>query len=244
LLCKSYQTKDKKKVEERNFEVAKLQLRGEKIKDFFVKNNDNILDLTINLDKIIDYIFHDISQNEELSMEIFFDNYEDLATYVDNLLDFCLANNYTKISLQFFIKMNAAPALNNILDNIKSELSKIQKERINAEITKKQEAAIFTKVIQTAKKVGQKIVAKRFTKVLFTLLLVINIPFLTTNTEYKNTTSTLKASNQQQVQELMSLTDYEIRYMRVDMLDERPITDFMTAVAIPTTFELRYITAD
>jgi len=28
------------------------------------------------------------------------------------------------------------------------------------------------------------------------------------------------------------------------MLDDRPITDFMTAIAIPTTFELRYITAD
>lgn len=206
--------------------------------------NRNISDLNINLDKIIDYIFHDISQNEELLLENFFDEQEDLARYIDNLLDFCLANNYNKTSLLFFIKMNAAPALNDILDNIESELTKIKTAAIQAKIIQKQEAAILPKAIQAAKKIGQKIVAKRFTKVLFTLLLVINIPFLTTNTEYKNTTSSLKASNHQQVQELMSLTDYEIRYMRVDMLDERPITDFMTAIAIPTTFELRYITAD
>jgi len=209
-----------------------------------VKKNRNISDLHIDLDKIIDYIFHDISQNEELLMENFFDEQEDLARYIDNLLDFCLANNYNKTSLLFFIKMNASPALNEILDNLKFELSKIEFSAIQKKIKTKKEVATLPKVIEFAKKIGQKAIAKRFTKVFFTLLLVINIPFLTTNTEYKNTTSTLKASNQQQLQELMSLTDYEIRYMRVDMLDERPITDFMTAVAIPTTFELRYITAD
>lgn len=205
-----------------------------------MKKTSNISNLTINLDKIIDYIFHDISQNEELIMENFFDKYEDLAHYVDNLLDFCLANNYTKTSLLFFIKMNAAPTLNDILNNIEAELVKTEK----VETLEKEAIALSPSTIEAMKKVGQKIISKRFTKVFFTLLLVINIPFLTTTTEYKNTTSTLKASNQQQVQELMSLTDYEIRYMRVDMLDERPITDFMTAVAIPTTFELRYITAD
>ncbi len=209
-----------------------------------MKRNTYISDLKINLDKIINYIFHDISQNEEQKMELFFDENEDLARYVDNLLDFCLANNYNKTSLLFFMKMNAAPVLNNILDNIKLELSKIEAATIQAEIVKKQEAEILSQAISLAKKVGKKVITKQFTKVFFTLLLVINISFLTTNPEYKNTTSTLKASNQQQVQELMSLTDYEIRYMRVDMLDERPITDFMTAIAIPTTFELRYITAD
>ena len=35
--------------------------------------------------------------------------------------------------------MNAAPALNEILDNIKSELSKIEKANVQAEIIKKQE---------------------------------------------------------------------------------------------------------
>lgn len=209
-----------------------------------MKKNNYISDLEINLDIIIDYIFHDISQNEEQKLETFFDNQEDLARYVDNLLDFCLANNYNKASLLFFIKMNAVPTLNDILDNIKWELSKIQATRIQVEKNRKEQAATLPKLIKAAKNVGKKVLAKRFTKVLFTFLLVINIPFLTTNTEYKNTTSTLKASNHEQVQELMSLTDYEIRYMRVDMLDERPITDFMTAVAIPTTFELRYITAD
>ena len=125
------------------------------------KKNSNILDLNINLDKIIDYIFHDISQNEELSLEIFFDEQEDLARYVDNLLDFCLANNYNKTSLLFFMKMNAAPALNDILDNIKLELSKIEAIAIQAETIQKQEAAILPKAIQAAKKIGQKIVAKR-----------------------------------------------------------------------------------
>jgi hypothetical protein len=84
---------------------------------------------------------------------------------------------------------------------------------------------------------------KRFLKVAFTLLLVLNLPFWQSYTGDADS-SLLKASQREKVQQMMTLSAYEIQNMRVDMLDERPITDFMTIVAIPSTFELRYVTED
>ena len=72
-------------------------------------------------------------------------------------------------------------------------------------------------------------------------MLVLN--FWQTGGDYSNS-NLLKASQKEEVKEMMILTNYQIQYMRVDLLDDRPITDFITDVTIPSNFEMHYFTED
>lgn len=205
-----------------------------------MRKDNYISEFKVNLDKIIDYIFHDIAQSEENRMEEFLDNQEELAMEIENLLDFCLEQNINKFMVKLFVKSKTAPALNGILDGIENRLEKIA---IEAKMV--QDIITIEKMdVEVSVKSKKRFKAgKRFLKVAFTLLLVLNLPFWQSYTGDANS-SLLKASQREKVQQMMTLSAYEIQNMRVDMLDERPITDFMTIVAIPSTFELRYVTED
>ena len=205
-----------------------------------MRKDNYISEFKVNLDKVIDYIFHDIAQSEENRMEEFLDNHEELAMEIENLLDFCLEQNINKFMVKLFVKSKTAPALNEILDGIENRL-----EKIALEAKMVQDIITIEKMnVEVSVKSKKRFKAgKRFLKVAFTLLLVLNLPFWQSYTGDANS-SLLKASQREKVQQMMTLSAYEIQNMRVDMLDERPITDFMTIVAIPSTFELRYVTED
>ncbi|MFK7946021.1 MAG: hypothetical protein AB8G11_00405 [Saprospiraceae bacterium] len=194
----------------------------------------------INRQKVIDYIFHNIPKNEEYLMDDFFDNNEELAATVEELLDFCLEHQFNHFMVLHFSKTGKSTPLNNILNDIDYYLEDIQQQRI---ISEKQKATVIKQDTSFKKLVaiGTKVFGKKITKALFTLLLVLN--FWQTGGNYTNS-NLLKASQKEEIKEVMTLTDYQVRYMRVDMLDDRPITDFMTDVAIPSNFEMHYFTED
>jgi hypothetical protein len=208
-----------------------------------VSKENYISTFEMNLERIINYVFHDIPKNEENMMEDYFDNHEGLAAEVDSLLDFCLEQNMSKFMVRHFMKSRTSEALNEILENIESCLdeiviqTKMPFEEIVEEL-KIETAAVITKTDKATK------IGKRFLKVAFTLLLVLNLPFWQSYSGDASSSSLLKASQKEKVQQMMTLSAYEIQNMRVDMLDDRPITDFMTVVAIPSSFELRYVTVD
>lgn len=198
----------------------------------------------MNLEKIIDYVFHDIPKSEEGLMENYFDSHEDLAAEVDNLLDFCLEQNMNKFMVRHFMKNRTSTALNEILENIESCLDDIAVQaKMPFEVIEQPQVETIT--VETKTVVKSK--SNKFSRVLkmaFTLLLVLNLPFWQSYSGDYSNSSLLKASQKEKVQQMMTLSAYEIQNMRVDMLEERPITDFMTIVAIPSPFELRYITVD
>jgi GTP-binding protein EngB required for normal cell division len=206
-------------------------------------SKDNYISTTeMNLDKIMDYVFHDIPKCEENMMETYFDNHEELAAEVDSLLDFCLEQNMNKFMVRHFMKNRTSEALNEILENIDFCLNEIAiQTKMPFEVIEQPIIETTTVITKTDKatKIG-----KQFLKVAFTLLLVLNLPFWQSYSGDASSSSLLKASQKEKVQQMMTLSAYEIQNMRVDMLDDRPITDFMTIVAIPSSFELRYITVD
>lgn len=200
-----------------------------------------ILKFEVSRQKIIDYIFHNITKNEEYLMDDFFDKNEELAATVEELLDFCLEHQFNHFMVQHFSKTGKSEALNDILNDIDYYLEEIEyKQRLIAE---EPEAELVTQKTSFKKLVaiGTIVFGKRITKAFFTLLLVLN--FWQTGGDYTNS-NLLKASQKEEIKEMMILTDYQIRYMRVDMLDDRPITDFITDVAIPSDFEMNYFTED
>lgn len=205
-------------------------------------SRDNyILTFEVNRQKIIDYIFHHIPKNEESLMDDYFDNHEELAATVEELLDFCLEHQFNHFMVQHFSKTGQSETLNDILNDIDYCLEeiKIQTQRKTAKqapIVVKQNAS-FKKLLAS----GGKIFGKTIGKALFTFLLVLN--FWQTGGDYTNS-NLLKASQKEEVKEMMILTNYQIQHMRVDMLDDRPITDFITDVAIPSNFEMHYFTED
>lgn len=213
-------------------------------------NKDNYISgIEINLQKIIDYIFQDISKSEENQMEDFLDNHEDLAATIEDLLDFCLEHQFNHFMVRNFERTGASPALNELFDTIDYQLELIYNQT-QTEIENKNEivSAIVTETITPANPIKNKNTtaikkAKKIFKALFTILLVMNMPFWNSTGSY-NSSNLLKASQKEKIQQTMTLSDYQIRYMRIDMLDDRPITEFITDVAIPSNFEMRYVTED
>ena len=90
------------------------------------------------------------------------------------------------------------------------------------------------------------IIRKRTAQVLFTLLLMLNIPFLTSINENGTSwnTSVLKASSKRVLKKANIVTDYELKHIHVDMLQQSTITPHLDQVVLPVTLELRYITND
>jgi len=207
-----------------------------------VSKDNYISTFEMNLEKIIDYVFHDIPKSEEIMMEDYFDNQEELAVEVDNLLDFCLEQNMSRFMVRHFIKSRTSEALNEILANIAFCLDEIAVQAKTSFEVIEQSKIENSDIVAVPNKVTK--IGKRFLKVAFTLLLVLNLPFWQSYSGDVSSSSLLKASQKEKVQQMMTLSAYEIQNMRVDMLDDRPITDFMTIVAIPSSFELRYITVD
>lgn len=205
-------------------------------------SRDNyILTLEVNRQKIIDYIFHNIPKNEEYLMDNYFDKNEELAAIVEDLLDFCLEHEFNYFLVQHYSKTGASEGLNDILSDIDYYLEEIENQQKET-VTKEQPTNVgqkdsFKKLIAF----GTKVFGKTITKALFTCLLVLN--FWQTGGDYSNS-NLLKASQKEEVKEMMILTNYQIQHMRVDMLDDRPITDFITDVAIPSNFEMHYFTED
>lgn len=197
----------------------------------------------MNLEKIIDYVFHDIPKSEENMMENYFDNHEELAAAVDNLLDFCLEQNMSKFMVRHFMKNRTSEALNEILENVEFCLDEIAVQAKKTPFEVIEQPAMELEIIETKTSKTAKF-GKRFLKMAFTLLLVLNLPFWQSYSGDYSNSSLLKASQKEKVLQMMTFSPYEIENMRVDMLDDRPITDFMTIVAIPSSFELRYITVD
>ena len=195
--------------------------------------------LDVDLQKIIDYIFQNISKNEEVLMERFLDDNEELAATIEDLLDFCLNNQFNQHMIQHLSKTGQSISLNDIINDIEYYLDDIKEQEVakSAERFSSQEQSPILKWLS----IGTKIFNKTITKSLFTLMLVLN--FWQTGGDYSNS-NLLKASQKEEVKEMMILTNYQIQYMRVDMLDDRPITDFITDVAIPSNFEMHYFTED
>ena len=195
--------------------------------------------LDVDLQKIIDYVFQNISKNEEILMERFLDDNEELAATIEDLLDFCLINQFDQHMIQYLLKTGQSSNFNDILNDIQYCLDEIKKQEPAKSVIDS-----FTHEQNPILKwlnIGTKIFNKTITKSLFTLLLVLN--FWQTGGDYSNS-NLLKASQKEEVKEMMILTNYQIQYMRVDMLDDRPITDFITDVAIPSNFEMHYFTED
>lgn len=204
-------------------------------------SRDNyISDFQVNQQKIIDYIFQNISKNEEYLMEEFLDNNEELAATIEDLLDFCLEQQFNHFMVRHFAKTQACEPLNDILNDIDFHLEEIEIEKKKLEIVP---TDIPSKNPQFKKflALGTRVFGKRITKTLFTFLLVLN--FWQTGGDYSNS-NLLKASQKEEVKQMMILNAYQIRYMRVDMLDDRPITDFISDVAVPSNFEIYYFTKD
>ncbi len=217
-----------------------------------MNKDSNISTLEVNFSKIIDYVFHDISKAEEHQMENYFDSHEDLAAAVEDLLDFCLEHNFNKFMVTHFERMRTSEALNVILENIENQLDTIQTLQHFAKesaVVEENEIEIFATVETNIENTYAPIKAfgkkyRNVARALFTFLLLLNLPsWQTIDGDYSNS-NLLKASQKEKVQQMMTLSEYEIQYMRFDMLDDRPITDFMTTVAIPSNFEMRYVTAD
>lgn len=196
--------------------------------------------IDVDLQKIIDYVFQNISKNEEILMERFLDDNEELAATTEDLLDFCLSNQFSQHMIQHLSKTGQSSNLNDIINDIEYCLDDIKKQeaaKMEIEDSTSNEQNSILKWLN----IGTKIFNKAITKSLFTLLLVLN--FWQTGGDYSNS-NLLKASQKEEVKEMMILTNYQIQYMRVDMLDDRPITDFITDVAIPSNFEMHYFTED
>jgi hypothetical protein len=204
-----------------------------------VSRDNYIVTFEVNRQKIIDYIFHHIPKNEEHLMDDYFDNHEELAATVEELLDFCLEHQFSHFMVQHFSKTGQSEALNDILNDIEYHLEEIkeQKQAIKENPVTVEHQDYFKKIIAF----GTTIFGKTITRTFFTLLLVLN--FWQTGGDYTNS-NLLKASQREEVKEMMILTNYQIQHMRVDMLDDRPITDFITDVAIPSDFEIHYFTED
>lgn len=205
-------------------------------------SRDNyILPFEVNRQKIIDYIFHNIPKNEEYLVDSFLDNHEELAVTVEELLDFCLAHQLNHFMVQHFSKAGTSDALNEILSDIDYYLEDIEQQKKQHLAAQAAAKTTENKSFQVFLTLSKKVFSKSVAKIFFTLLLVLN--FWQNTSDYSNS-NLLKASQKEEIKKMMILTEYQIRYMRVDMLDDRPITDFVTDVAIPSNFEMHYFTED
>lgn len=197
--------------------------------------------LDVNQQKVIDYIFHNIPKSEEVLIEHFLDENEELAATVEDLLDFCLSHQLNQFMVQHLLKTGQSSDFNDILNDIEYYLNDIKEKALSKIEAEQTTFEAQNPVLRKWLNIGSIIFNKTITKSLFTLMLVLN--FWQTGGDYSNS-NLLKASQKEEVKEMMILTNYQIQYMRVDLLDDRPITDFITDVTIPSNFEMHYFTED
>ena len=197
--------------------------------------------LDVNQQKVIDYIFHNIPKSEEVLIEHFLDENEELAATVEDLLDFCLSHQLNQFMVQHLLKTGQSSDFNDILNDIEYYLNDIKEKALSKIEAEQTTLESQNPVLRKWLNIGSIIFNKTITKSLFTLMLVLN--FWQTGGDYSNS-NLLKASQKEEVKEMMILTNYQIQYMRVDLLDDRPITDFITDVTIPSNFEMHYFTED
>ena len=197
--------------------------------------------LDVNQQKVIDYIFHNIPKSEEVLIEHFLDENEELAATVEDLLDFCLSHQLNQFMAQHLLKTGQSSDFNDILNDIEYYLNDIKEKALSKIEAEQTTFESQNPILRKWLNIGSIIFNKTITKSLFTLMLVLN--FWQTGGDYSNS-NLLKASQKEEVKEMMILTNYQIQYMRVDLLDDRPITDFITDVTIPSNFEMHYFTED
>lgn len=174
-------------------------------------------------------------------IEHFLDENEELAATVEDLLDFCLSHQLNQFMVQHLLKTGQSSDFNDILNDIEYYLNDIKEKALSKIEAEQTTFESQNPVLRKWLNIGSIIFNKTITKSLFTLMLVLN--FWQTGGDYSNS-NLLKASQKEEVKEMMILTNYQIQYMRVDLLDDRPITDFITDVTIPSNFEMHYFTED
>ena len=87
--------------------------------------------LDVNQQKVIDYIFHNIPKSEEVLIEHFLDENEELAATVEDLLDFCLSHQLNQFMVQHLLKTGQSSDFNDILNDIEYYLNDIKEKALS-----------------------------------------------------------------------------------------------------------------
>ena len=166
-------------------------------------------------------------------MEAFLDANDQYDTLVNQFLDFCLDRNLNRIAVEHLLTTKASTALNHISSQF-APLPSVPKQTTSTQSIEQYLLSFIATIFYL-------LFNKHSAKLAFTLVLLINMPCLLQNENSSWFSSQLKASTEEVIKENLTITDFEIRHMGTDMLDNQPLTDYLNIVALPTEFERRYI---
>lgn len=200
-----------------------------------MKKELNILKLTT----VLDYTFNTVSKKDERRIEQFLDTHEMYHDIVDELLDYCLDNSLTRAGFDQLFPVNRD--LQRLVQRL--EILNQQNEIVAVPALPSFYQRNIAPVLRLFSFL---IIGKRTAQVLFTLMLMLNVPFLTTPDENGSiwNASVLKASSKSVIKKANIVTDFELKHLQIEMLEETTITTHLDQVVMPITLELRYITND